>query len=330
MLGKLKRWLHPFSVENDRFMMMLLKRAYQTEDDFWRIRDFLQVVFLLNNHRMLCWPVSRWDYWRWHGIMNLGVGSLERDVTLWETDEGQIAAVLNPEEPGQVFLQIHPSFKSSDLEDQMISFAEEHLREPKQRNGDVMWLWCDVIDSQRQAILGRHGFTPIHQATEHQWRRSLELPIPERPLCPGYVIQPLGGVSELPSRCWASWRAFHPNEPDEKYDQNVSWYQNIQAAPLYRPDLDLVVIAPTCDVAAFTTVWYEGATRTGYFEPVGTVPEYQRQGLGSALLCEAMRRLKGAGASLVMTVGGTSHANALYQSVFGPEFDLSVPWEKRW
>jgi mycothiol synthase len=310
--------------------MKLLMRPYRTEDDFWRIRDFLKEIFLLNNRRMLCWPVSRWDYWRWHGIKNLKDGSLERDVTLWETNEGQIAAVVNPEEPGQVYLQIHPAFKSSVLEDQMVSFAEEHLREPKQRNGDVMWLWCDASDSQRQAILEKHGFTPIHQATEHQWRRSLELPIPERPLRQGYAIRSLGDVSELPSRCWASWRAFHPNEPDEKYDQDCSWYRNIQAAPLYRRDLDLVAIAPTGKVAAFTTVWHEDATQTGYFEPVGTVPEYQRQGLGSALLCEGMRRLKGAGASLAMTVGGTPHANALYQSVFGPEFDLSVPWEKRW
>jgi mycothiol synthase len=80
--------------------MKLLMRPYRTEDDFWRIRDFLKEIFLLNNRRMLCWPVSRWDYWRWHGIMNLKDGSLERDVTLWETNEGQIAAVVNPEEPG--------------------------------------------------------------------------------------------------------------------------------------------------------------------------------------------------------------------------------------
>jgi GNAT superfamily N-acetyltransferase len=310
--------------------MRLILRKYQTEDDFLRIRDFLSEVFLLNDRCMLCWPVFRWDYWRWHGILNLGDGSLEKDVYLWETENRQIAAVLNPEEQGQVFLQILPSFKLSDLEEQMIACAEEHLRVTSQRGGQVMWLWCDAGDYQRQAILERRSFTPIHQASEHQWRRSLELPIPERSLRQGYVIRSLGDVSELPSRSWASWRAFHPNEADEKYDRDYSWYQNIQAAPLYRRDLDLVAIAPTGEVAAFTTLWFDGAARSGFFEPVGTVPEHQRQGLGSALLCEGMRRLKGVGATLVMTVGGTPHANALYQSVLGPDFDLSVPWEKRW
>ncbi len=213
----------------------------------------------------------------------------------------------------------------------MIDYAEEHLQPaPTRDGGQVMWLWCDARDDQRQTILERHGFTPIHQAREHQWRRNLELPIPEKSLRQGYVLRPLGDVSELPSRCWASWRAFHPHESDEKYDRNTSWYQNIQAAPLYRHDLDLVVIAPSGEVVAFTTIWFENMTFCDYFEPVGTVPEHQRKGLGSALLCEGMRRLKYAGATLAMTVGGTPHANGLYQSMFEPEFDLSVPWEKRW
>ncbi len=311
-------------------MAQFTTRKYYSEDDFWRIRDFLWEVFLLNDRHMLCWPVFRWDYWRWHGILNLRDGSLERDVYLWETEKGQIAAVLNPEEPGQVYLQIHPSYKSSDLEEQMIDYAEEHLRAPSRRGDHAVWLWCAAGDNQVQAILAKRGFTPIHNATEHAWRRSLEMPIPQKSIRQGYKIRPLGDVTELPSRCWASWKAFHPKEPDEKYNQDCSWYQNIQAAPLYRHDLDLVAITSSGEVAAFATIWYEDSTQTGYFEPVGTVPEYQRQGLGSALLCEGMRRLKGIGATLVLVVGGTIHANALYQSVVGPDFDLSVPWGKRW
>ena len=149
----------------------------------------------------------------------------------------------------------------------------------------------DAGDSQRQALLSSRGYTPIHEATEHHWRRSLELSIPDPSIAEGYLLRPLGDVSELPSRSWASWRAFHPNEPGEKYDPDWSWYQNIQSAPLYRPDLDLVAIAPAGDVAAFTTAWYEAETRTGYFEPVDIVPEHQRRGLASALLYHGLHRL---------------------------------------
>jgi mycothiol synthase len=308
----------------------LLGRSYQGEGDYARIRDFLREVFILNDRRMLSWPIARLDYWRWHGIMNLNNGKLEEDVYLWETGEGQIASVLNREGAGQAFLQVHPTLKTAELENQMISLAEEKLRASSRRGDTVLWVWSDSGDSQRRNLLKRRGFTHIAEADEHQWRRSLELPIPDNPAREGFTIRPLGDISELPSRSWASWRAFHPDEPDDNYNTDWSWYQNIQSAPLYRPDLDLVAIAPSGEVTAFTTIWYDDMNRCGYFEPVGTMPEYQRCGLARSLLCEGMRRLKRLGATQVMTSGGKPPANALYQTVLGPIYDLYQPWEKRW
>ena len=212
----------------------------------------------------------------------------------------------------------------------MLGMAEESLRAPSRRGGQVLWVWSDSGDIQRQGILDNRGYVHIIEADEHQWRRDLTLPIPDNPVRAGYLIRSLGEASELSSRSWASWRAFHSNEPDEKYISDGSWYLNIQAAPLYRRDLDLVAIAPDGNVAAFTTTWYDDVTRCGIFEPVGTMPEHQRCGLARSLLCECMRRLKRMGATLAMTTGGTTHANGLYQSVLGPVYDLYQPWEKRW
>jgi mycothiol synthase len=98
-------------------------RSYQDEGDYWRIRDFLQQVFLLNGRRELSWQAYRFDYWRWHGIENLGQGPLEKSVYLWETAGGRIAAVLNPEGPGEAHLQVHPSLRMLDLEEEMITIA---------------------------------------------------------------------------------------------------------------------------------------------------------------------------------------------------------------
>jgi GNAT superfamily N-acetyltransferase len=310
--------------------MKLSMHSYQTEEDYWRIRIFLREVFLLNDRRMLSWPVARLDYWRWHGILNLGEGALETGVYIWETPEGQIAAVLNREGAGQAFLQVHPGWKTADLEEQIITLAEDRLRVQSCKGGQVLWVWSDAGDIQRRGILERRGYTNIVEAEEHQWRRALVLPIPDNPLKQGYSIRVLGDASELPSRSWASWRSFHPDKPTSDYDSDWSWYLNIQSAPLYRRDLDLVAIAPGGEVAAFTTIWYDDVSCCGYFEPVGTIPEHQRQGLARSLLCEGMRRLKKVGATQVMTIGGEPPANALYQSVLGPDYDLSQPWEKRW
>ena len=73
--------------------MALVQRRYEGEEDYWRIREFLRQVFLLSGRREVCWQAEHWDSWRWHGVENLGYGSLEDNVFLWEEQSGEIAAV---------------------------------------------------------------------------------------------------------------------------------------------------------------------------------------------------------------------------------------------
>jgi mycothiol synthase len=138
-------------------------------------------------------------------------------------------------------------------------------------------------------------------------------------------VRALGDVEELPARSWASWKAFHPNDPDKDYE-GWEWYHNIQRIPLYRRDLDIVAVAPNGEFAAFCTVWYDDVTRAGYFEPVGTAPAHQRRGLGKAVMCKALRRLKRMGAAIATAGGYTQAANALYASVVSTEYELFEPW----
>jgi GNAT superfamily N-acetyltransferase len=143
----------------------------------------------------------------------------------------------------------------------------------------------------------------------------------------GYIVRTLGDVAELPARSLVSWKAFHPDEPDERYE-GWTWYHNVQRAPLYRRDLDLVAVAPDGELASFCTVWFDDVNRTGVFEPVGTAPAHQRRGLGKAVMCEGLRRLKCLGATLA-TVGSYSpEAGALYAAAGFTEYELLERWIK--
>lgn len=305
---------------------MLKMRRYQDEADYGRICDFLRQVFLLNNRRELSWQVARLDYWRWHGIRNLGDGRLEEDVFLWETDGGELAAVLNRESAGTGYLQLHPALRSADLEDEMLEVAERHLAVPRPGGGrrlQVMYTEGDEI--RREALLKRGYQRQDSIACDHH--RPLSEPIPEAPIATGYVVRSLAGPADLPKRSWASWRAFHPEAPAEEYG-GWEWYRNIQSAPLYRKELDLVAVAPGGEFATFCTIWYDEVTRTAYYEPVGTVPEHQRRGLGKAVLLEGLRRLEELGAVLATVGSGEPHARAFYIAVGFGEIERCWPWVK--
>ena len=53
------------------------------------------------------------------------------------------------------------------------------------------------------------------------------------------------------------------------------------------------------------------------------------RGLGKAVICEGLRRLKKMGALMAFVNGYSPAANALYNSATSPECDLSEPWVKR-
>jgi mycothiol synthase len=306
-------------------------RPYQTEDDFWRMREFLRRVFLLNGRFERCWHVARLDYARWHICLNCANVRLEDVAYLWEED-GEICAILMPDGgPGEAHLLVHPSFKTLDLEEEMLNVAEERLAMVNSGGSYRLQVWAPGQDELRQGLLSRCGYVK-GEWPEYQWRRNLDVPIPEVPVPSGYTLRSLGDGLELLERCYASGLGFHEGDISIAVNNRAdpTWYRNIQTAPLYRRDLDLVAITPDGEIASFCTIWFDDVTRSAYFEPVATVPAHQRRGLGKALLMEGLRRLQRMGATLAFVSGSNPAANALYRSVIGPEYELYEAWEKDW
>jgi mycothiol synthase len=308
--------------------MKLIHRKYQSEDDYWAIRRFLREVFMLHDRREVGWPLYRWDYWRWHVNENILCLDLSAAVFLWETVDGRLAAVLHPDGPGEAFLQVHPAWRSAELDVAMMSVAETQFAVTQADGCQRLVIWAHQDDVLRQDLLQRRGYVK-GDYPEFQRRRCLDVSIPDFQPPAGYTLRALGDVDEHPARSWVSWKAFHPDEPDERYE-GWAWYRNVQRAPLYRRDLDLVAVAPDGELAAFCTLWFDDVTRTAAFEPVGTHPAHQRRSLGKALMAEGLRRVADLGATLC-TVGSYSEAaGALYASLGFSEYDLSEPWVKVW
>jgi len=301
-------------------------RQYQDENDYWKIRDFLRQTFLKNNRRELSWQASRFDYYRWHVVENISRRKLEKDVYIWEEGEGQIAAVLNPEEPGYVYMQVDPECKSWDLEQEMLHVAEEQLAVSKGEERPKINVFAGKTDTLRQDIFEQRRYE-LSNTREHHHSCLISNTLPEVELPEGYEVRALGDIEELPARSFLSWKAFHPQEPVEDYE-GWEWYLNVQRAPLYRRDLDLVVTSPGGELCSFCTIWFDDVTRVGSFEPVGTAPEYQRLGLGKAVMHEGLHRLQRMGAEIAFVGSGSEGAYAFYTSIGFNRLDISEMWTK--
>jgi mycothiol synthase len=309
--------------------MKLSVRMYRGDEDYWKIRSFLREVFLCNGRRQPSWDVVRFDYWRWHGVENLMKRPLEEIVTIWETSDGRIAAVLNPESQGDAYLQVHPDLRSLALEEEMLAAAEENLSAKNHTGRRSLTVWALQNDPLRRDLLLSRGYIR-GEDTECQRQLRLDVPIPEPSIAPGYSVRSMGDGAELLERCYASGLGFHPDNIQYAVDnrKDVSWYRNIQNAPLYRRDLDIVAVAPDGAVASFCTVWFDDVTRSAVLEPVATVPDHQRRGLGKAVIFEGLRRVRRMGATLALVSSYSLQAGALYESAGLKEADLNNAWMK--
>src|SRR5688500_13725452 len=71
-------------MQNMEDSMTAAMRAYQKEEDYWCIREFLREASVLNHRHDFAWSLLRWDYWRWHVNENTFHFQLQDVIMLWE------------------------------------------------------------------------------------------------------------------------------------------------------------------------------------------------------------------------------------------------------
>ncbi len=301
--------------------MGVTSRKYQADPDFQRVRDFLIETYGITQ-RPFNWFFDRWDYCRYFvaTMRDRDPQRWENDIRVWESD-GEIVGVTSYEEArGKAYLQIQPAQRS--LEDEMMAWAEENLAVETHDGKRRLIVRAYDYDTLRHEMLEQRGYRRTEHL-EHRYRRSLETSFPEPAVPDGYVVRPLREDDDLGARCLALGRAFR----DTPVDLDV--YRSLQSAPGYRLDLDIVIEAPDGSFAAVAIAWYDDVNRIGMFEPVGTVPEHQKKGLGQALMHEGFRRLQELGATTAYVGAGPQpEASALYRSVGFDEDFTDHAWTR--
>ncbi len=209
-------------------------------------------------------------------------------------------------------LFVQPELFGSDLHRQMYLWVEEEtlrLRRPGETS--LNKLWISEHDSFQRAHLESRGFAEV--ATDTFFLRSLEQPLPPLSL-PGWTIRPCLGLAEASARAQAQYGAFGSSKP---FDQYLQRFERFMASQAYAGALDMVAVDAGGQIGAFCIAWLDESTRRGHLEPVGTHPDFQRRGLGKAVILEALRLLQARGMTSVSVCTNDDNppAKGLYTSL---------------
>jgi len=158
--------------------------------------------------------------------------------------------------------------------------------------------------------LARNAFRPTEETLAHTIR-PLSEPIPEPRLPPGYRVRSVTGMEEIEARVAVHRAAWEPSRV------TVASYANVMRSRMYRPELDVVAVAPDGSFAASVVCWFDQANGVAELEPVSTHPDHRRKGLARAASLEALRRARdlGADAGLVDHEPANAAASTLYASM---------------
>jgi mycothiol synthase len=252
----------------------------------------------------------------WHlgdliwGIYQNTIFNPYESIRLWEDDAGTLLGFDWLDAPAFISHQLHPRVQGL-LESEILTWAEQYARAHPTPN-EPLELWTRGWDTDTAwlGLLEDHGF----QRDEFHYLKMaqpLDRALPSPTLPDGWTVRPVGGEEEWHPRIELHRAVWHPSKV------TLDAYRRLRTIPGYRPDLDFVVVAPDGTFAAYCICWHDPINQTAEFEPVGTHPDFQRRGLGKALLLTALHRLQALGVqkALVTSIGTNQASVALYQSV---------------
>ncbi|HEY9640590.1 MAG TPA: GNAT family N-acetyltransferase, partial [Coleofasciculaceae cyanobacterium] len=292
--------------------------------------DLKPIAHLLNT----CAVVDRLD--RYHSVSDLRADYSEpgfdpsRDLRLWEDAQGQLIALaqlwvpqtaLLPEVDGWLGLQVHPQHRDRGLEFDMLAWGEIRMQQVSQERGvpAKLYVTCRESRSDRIALYQKCGYGLERRFL--RMSRSLAEPIAEPQLPQGFVLSHTRGVAD--ASAWVEaynhsfidhW-GFHP----ATVEAHCHWLNQAN----YRPELDLVAIAPTGQIAAFCFCHIDleknqhRHCKQGGINILGTRRGFRRLGLGRAMLLAGLQKLKAEGmetAILGVDTENPNQAQSLYAS----------------
>jgi mycothiol synthase len=241
------------------------------------------------------------------------------NIRLWSNENGELLAWAILQVPfWKIDYAYNPEFHRQ-VHPQILSWADAQAHKiVSAPSGHSAWFvpilasWIDRIHDLEKA-----GFTSQANVGEHSWSQVLmehSMQIPKDVNLPdGFYIRPLHGASEVDAYVELHRSVF------ESKNMTAAWRNRTLQRAEYISDIDLVIVAPDGQLAAFCICWLTKDDKdniSGQIEPMGVHADFRKLGLGRAILVEGLKRLSAKGATqiYVQTDNYRDAAFKLYES----------------
>lgn len=251
-------------------------------EDFYKILDFLKHNGAVGFH-------ENWHWARWEWLM--GHPNLKREMVpmigIWECDNKVIGIATHDMRLGQAYFICHSSFDY--IKKEMLLYAEKSLS----ANGKLQ-IAVNDMDNDFSSYLS----TMDYHASESK-ETVLSMACKQYPytLPQGFSISSYVENKDPNKYNTVIWKGFnHEGLPPliESTDE--------ETRPHFNPSHAVFVIAPGGEHAAHCGIWFTPDSEIAYVEPVVTIPEYRKQGLGKSVVYEAINRCYAIGAKNALVI----------------------------
>jgi mycothiol synthase len=305
-------------------MSTLTLRSYQGDQDLPAIADLINTCTIADG---LLDSTTSVDELRLE--FNSPSANSKHNLGLWEDANGIVgfASIWVPDSgetiDGTLWFNVHPTARDRGLETEMIAWAEARMQQVSRERSVSTSLHVPVRETltNRITLLRQHGFEPVRHF--YRMERSLHDPISVPKFPDGFSLYQMNGEED--AQAWVDLfnQSFvdHWNHHEMKLEECLYWLNH---NPHYRPELDLVAIAPDGTFAAFCYSEIDPdyniriGRNLGAVHLLGTRRGFRRMGLGRAMLLAGLHQLKAAGmdtARLGVDTKNPSGARQLYESV---------------
>lgn len=281
-------------------------------NDYYKVRNFLIKLGYCE------FVYARWDWMITHSYLDQDKLDL---IRIWE-DNDEVVAIVTYDTVFETAYCLNLREYDS-LKNEMIQYVED--------NYDVNGLIKIVIpikDTDYQKVAYLHGFRATNKseydAVFYKEMINLEYTLPE-----GYRIISMSEDFNPYKYLNCLWKGFNHELNGEgtfTFNESLNQQANFE---MFRDNVDLslklAVVNSEGHYVAYCGLWYDDKIDFGLIEPLATIPECRKLGLGRALVYEGVKRVFDQGAKKVF-VGSNQN---FYYSIGMFPFQTHTIWEKK-